>query len=202
MLTDKNIKEALRGSIAGLDIEKGIAQYNGDENAYSKVLKSYSSSVRLHLKEMENVAEDELIQYRMNIHNIKGASASIFAYGLAKIAADLEEAANKNDLSFVAERNHIFVKAAYELIDAIDKFVVISDNEVGKAIKDKPDTEMLSKLLDVCRKYNMNEVDEIMDKICKYEYESDDGLVAWLKNKTDLMSYSQVVEKLEELLEG
>ena len=201
-LTEKNVTGILLGSVVGLDIEKGIDQYEGDEKTYIKILGSYTASVRSLLDEMEKVSEDELIEYKMKVHNIKGASASIFADEISKLAADLEGAAKRNDFEFVKENNREFVKAAYELINDIDTFIVLNSNDTEKTVRDKPDTELLSKLLIVCREYNMNEVDDIMDQICKFEYESDDGLVAWLKSKTDLMSYSQVVEKLEEILNG
>ena len=46
----------------------------------------------------------------------------------------------------------------------------------------------------------MSQADEIMEKIDAYQYESDDGLAIWLREKVNLMSYSQVVEKLTDIL--
>jgi len=47
----------------------------------------------------------------------------------------------------------------------------------------------------------MNNAEEIMEKIDAYRYESDDGLASWLSDKVNLMSYTQIVEKLTEILD-
>ena len=45
-------------------------------------------------------------------------------------------------------------------------------------------------------------VTAIMAKINAYRYESDDGLVVWLQEKADMMSFSEIVEKLGTEVEG
>jgi hypothetical protein len=41
-------------------------------------------------------------------------------------------------------------------------------------------------------------VDTAMAEIEEYHYEADDGLVEWLREKTDMMKYSQIIKKLSE----
>jgi len=42
----------------------------------------------------------------------------------------------------------------------------------------------------------MNDVDSLMSEIEQFQYESDNDLVKWLREKVDMMQYKQITEKL------
>jgi hypothetical protein len=52
-----------------------------------------------------------------------------------------------------------------------------------KPKKDKPDSELLHKLIDVCEAYGMDEADEVMNLLNEYEYENESAFsvtVQWV----------------------
>jgi len=196
-----NKSKLLSTDILGLNIIKGLEQYGGDEKSYLAVLRSYASSVRSVLAEIEVVTEGKLSEYKTKVHGIKGTSSSIFANEVSKLAADLEHAAAKNDFGFIKKHNKAFLKATGKLLGEIDKLLHVIDSEKPKKLKDKPSTKVLGELLAACKEFSIDKVDKAMEKIDQYQYESDDGLTVWLREKVNLMSYPEIVDKLTEMLD-
>jgi hypothetical protein len=197
-----NFKQAtldiLDKGIPGLDIPKGLERYEGDEEVYQKVLRSYSGSVRALLDAIKTADSETLNTYRIKVHGIKGASYDMFAESLGKKAEALENAASNGDLSFINQHNPLFHEAANKLLDDIDRMVLAIGKLNPKPKKDKPDSQLLSKLAEACKNFYMREVDLTMTEIEKYQYEADDGLAEWLRKKVDMMNYDQIIEKLTE----
>ena len=191
----------LNKDVPGLNIIKGLNLYGGNDKSYLPILRSYTAGVRSVLADIENIAEDKLSEYKTKVHGIKGTSKSIFADHIGKLAEDLEHAAASNDFEYVSKYNKPFHEAAEKLLDNIDALLLEIDSENPKKEKDKPSTDMLGELLAACKVFNIDNVDGIMEKIEQYKYDADDGLVAWLREKADLMSYTEIVEKLTKILD-
>ena len=71
------------------------------------------------------------------------------------------------------------------------------DVKTAKPVKEKPDAEVLAKLLHACEIYDMDGVDAAMAEIEKYGYEADEGLAAWLRERTDVTDFEAVARKLK-----
>jgi CheY-like chemotaxis protein len=182
--------------IADLDIAKGIGRYNGDEKVYLDILRSYARSTRATLGLIETVAEDNIADYKIRVHGIKGASYDIFAEKIGKEAEILEHAANDSNLSLILERNPAFLVAAGKLLDNIDDALASIDDKSSRPKKDKPDNELLSKLLAACNVYDMDGADAAMTEIEEYQYTADDGLAVWLRENIDVTNFGQIAERL------
>ncbi|MCL2231484.1 MAG: response regulator [Treponema sp.] len=183
-------------TINGLDIARGLDRYEGDEEVYLKVLRSYVTSVRSMLDEIETVSEDTLAGYKIRVHGIKGTSLDFFAGETGKTALALEKAALSGDYDYVKEHNPAFLENTWKLIYDLEEMLAGLDMENPKPRKDKPDSEVLAKLLDACMAYDIDEADTAMAEIGRYQYESDDGLADWLKANLDRMDFKQIVERL------
>ena len=186
----------LKKNINGLDIAKGLERYEGDEQTYLKVLRSYVVSVRSMLEEIEEAKEDALADYKIKVHGIKGTSFDFFAEETGKKALALEKAALAGDFNYIQEHHPAFLETAWELISELEEMLAYLDAENPKPKKDKPDREILLKLLAACEAYDIDEADAAMAEIEKYQYESDDGLADWLKENLDRMDFKQIVERL------
>jgi hypothetical protein len=157
--------------IDGLDIAKGIERYHGDENAYLNILSTYAKGVRSMLGAIETVTDDGVTDYKIKVHGIKGASYDIFADQIGKEAEILEFAANEGNLGLIRARNPAFLEAAGKFIDSIeDVLSLFVEDESQKPKKDKPDRELLSKLLEACKDHDMGKTDRIMMEIEEYQY--------------------------------
>jgi len=184
--------------ITGLDIAKGLKKYNGDEEIYLKILRSYAVSTRSILSAIDLVGADNLADYKLKVHSMKGTSLDIFADQIGNAAARLEQAAKDGDLSYISEHNPAFLEDAWKVIRDLDAMLLEISAENPKPKRDKPDKKWLLKLLDACSDYDMDGVEAAMAEIEKYQYASDGNLVDWLRNNADMMNFSQIVKKLSD----
>jgi len=185
--------------ITGLNIAKGLELYEGDEETYLRVLRTYVKDIRSMLSLIETNGGAELEGYERAAHSIKGMSRSIFAEQIGEDAAMLEKAAKENDLGYMNKHNSAFLEAVRKLVSELDDVISAIDTENPKPKKEKPDPELLVKLRLACKAYSMDGVDAAMDEIEKYEYTSDNGLAEWLRDKIDKMNFGQIIEKLTDL---
>ena len=107
--------------ISGLDAEDGIELFNGDENSYIEVLRSYAENMPPLLESLKEVKENNLADYAIAVHGIKGASRGICANTLGRVAETLEKAAKAGDYDFVAFHNKAFLETAWKLVSEIDE---------------------------------------------------------------------------------
>jgi len=185
--------------IDGLDMLKGVERYGGDHKLYLKVLRSFTTNIASMLASTENIDKNTLVDYEIKIHGIKGASFDIFAEKIAEEARTLEHAAKDGDLEYISKNDKIFRKKMQKFIGDIEAMISIIDAENPKPKKDKPDTEVLTKLLTACKAYSMDGADEAVAEIEKYQYTADNGLSDWLCERVGLMDFRQIIEKLSDI---
>ena len=182
--------------VPGLDMIKGVKRFIDDEDAYIHVLRTFSVNTRNLLAFFDSVTKDDIVEYETKVHSMRGSSASICADSLASKATALENAAIERDWDYILEHNKPFTDEIRALVTGLENLMIALDSQSQKPKKDKPDPEVLKKLKTACDNYDMDDVDDAMDEITSYMYESDDGLVAWLQENIELMNFSEVVERL------
>jgi HPt (histidine-containing phosphotransfer) domain-containing protein len=148
--------------INGLDIARGLERYDGDEEAYIKILRSYAANVRSLLMSMEPVAtlgEDDtkkLDNFKKTAHAIKGTSYYILAEQVGKQAEALEKASSAGDVLYMKDNTPTFLDTAWKLIGDLDELISAYDFNNPKIVKNEPDKELLSRILDACRRFDMD----------------------------------------------
>ena len=190
--------------IEGLDIEKGLERYECDEKIYLRILRTFAASVRSKLGEMEKISKPSLNaenigNYRIMVHGIKGVSLGIYAMNTGTIAGNLEDAAAAGNLNYINEYNEMFMNETLELISAIEAMLLSLAPENQKPIKDKPDSQALLNLKTACEKYDIDKADNTMEEIEKYQYDSGSDLVGWLRENLDKMDFTAIAKKLSDL---
>ncbi|MCL1836132.1 MAG: ATP-binding protein [Treponema sp.] len=185
--------------IHGLDIGRGIERFSGDEESFLQVLQSYANNTPPLLEKIVSVNKDNLSEYAVTVHGIKGASNGICAEAVGAKAEALEKAAKDGDISYVMAYNVDFMDSAKKLIKDITGMLEDIARENPKPKKEKPDSEALGRLLAACDAYNMDGVDAAMEEIECYEYESDGGLSVWLRENVNQMNFAQITERLSAL---
>ena len=189
-------------NIPGLDTGRGLERFGGDEESYLQVLRSYAAHTRPLLESARKVNQDNLADYAVTVHGIKGSSRGICAETAGGQAEALEKAAREGNYDFVAANNSSFIEGVEELIKALEETFRQMAADSPKLQKDKPDIQVLSKLLAACEAYDMDGVDAAMEEIENCEYKSDEGLAAWLRENVDLMNFAQIREKLSVMVES
>jgi HPt (histidine-containing phosphotransfer) domain-containing protein len=180
--------------ISGLDIDQGLRRFGGDIESYLKVLRSFTVNTVPLLEIIKSA--DDLENYAVTIHGIKGSGRGICAEPLADMAEALEQAAKAGDAEFIRANNSVFLESAVKLIGSLETMLGKMDNENPKPKKARPDGEVLQKLLAACEKYQMDAVDAAMAELENYAYESGGELIGWLRENVDKMNFTEIKERL------
>jgi signal transduction histidine kinase/DNA-binding response OmpR family regulator/PAS domain-containing protein/HPt (histidine-containing phosphotransfer) domain-containing protein len=189
-------RRALSKGISGLDIEKGMERFSGDEEAYFSVLKSFVANTPPLLESVKGVSKENLADYAIILHGIKGASRGIGAFEFSDIAQVLEKAAKADDYEFIRSHSASFLAAAWKLISEMDDMIMKVYNDNPKPKKEKPDAETLTRLLSACVSYEMDSVDTALTELECFEYESGGELVSWLRENVEDMNFAQIIARL------
>jgi len=195
-LTENNdvLNKLRAGKIEGLNIPAGLERYHNDPNEYIAILRSFVSSVRSVLGTVETVDENNLYDYKIVVHGIKGAGFDIFAEHVGTIYKDLEQAADDNNIEFIKQKNPEAVESARKIISDIEEFLHDITGDTEKPDRDRIDSKVLLKLMEACSVYDMDNVDATMTEIETYSYTYDKKLVEELREYVDLMNYVKITE--------
>ena len=186
-------------NITGVDAEKGLALYGGDQNIYIAVLRSFVSNVKNVIDKLRYVSGETLGDYAVNVHGLKGICAGIGAEETRQAAFMLEKAAKSGDLAGVLTENEALLNETEELVSAIQGwFDNQEEKRSGKLLLPCPDVKLLSRLRECCEAYNMSGADKIMDELEAADYETDAPLVTWLRERIDESDFSSIAERLSE----
>ncbi|MCL1931618.1 MAG: ATP-binding protein, partial [Treponema sp.] len=183
--------------VTGIDFAQGIERYNG-EAAYMDILRSWRKHTPALLEKMKELSRENLPEYSITVHGLKGSSYGIFANDIGKMAQELEGYAKAGDFASVEAKNADFIKMTeatlQELGDLLEKV------NVKKGIKPKiamPDTTLLSRLLEAAKRYKSTVMEEILEELEAYSYESGGELVLWLREQIDNLEYDAICSRLE-----
>ena len=113
----------MKFNIPGIDAKKGLDLYDGDEEIYILVLRSFAKNVPTSLDKLRNISAETLPNYLIGIHGFKGTSANIGAEDAREKAKVLEAMAKSGDLAGVQARNDAFLKEADTLIADINAWL-------------------------------------------------------------------------------
>jgi signal transduction histidine kinase/DNA-binding NarL/FixJ family response regulator len=179
--------------IPGIDLAEGISRYGSEE--------SYLEIVRIFCTQTEAAAEKlldrrNLNDYTVTVHGLKGSLFGICAAELGNRAAALEKAARDGNSAELEEGTSGFLKELEELISVLKVFLKKSV-KAPKGRKEKPESELLARLLAAARNYNNNLMLECLGALEEWDYVSGGSLVSWIREKADEYDYGAIVERLE-----
>jgi hypothetical protein len=184
-------------TVAGIDIAQGVERYNG-EAAYLDILRSWCRHTPALLERMKNLSRENLPEYSITVHGLKGSSYGIFANDIGKMAQELEAFAKAGDFESVEARNADFIRMTESELRELE--ALLEKANVGKGIKPKmplPDTTLLSRLLAAAKRYKSTIMEEILEELESFEYESGGELVVWLREQIDNLEYDAICSRLE-----
>jgi CheY-like chemotaxis protein/HPt (histidine-containing phosphotransfer) domain-containing protein len=198
-------EEALLSEILidGLDITTGITRY-GKEDKYLKVLRSYILHTPKLLENLKASARSSLSDYAISVHGLKGSSYGISANVIGDIAFKLEKMAKEGNTESFAETHLYLVEKTEKLINDIT--AAIEKLNLNKVVQNKPklpkpNPTILTKLLEVARRGKTSQMEEQIMELEKYEYETEQEIVSYLREKLENFDYDLITKKLESILE-
>jgi CheY-like chemotaxis protein/HPt (histidine-containing phosphotransfer) domain-containing protein len=185
--------------IPGLDIGKGLKRFNNDNDSYLEILHSFIVNIPPLLATTGKVDKENLANYTITVHGIKSSLRGIGAEALGNKAEALEKAAKENDYDFIIANNTAFIAEANKLVDDLNDMLQKMSPKTTKPKKNKPDSEALGKLLTACQALDIDKADAVMAELNAWDYESDDGLVAWLSENLSQLNFVPITEKLSKI---
>ena len=182
--------------IAGFDISKGLSLCGGDMELYVSILRSYVANTPEVIDKLRHVTKDDLPTFAINVHGLKGSSGNIGAESVREKARILEEAAKEGDLTLVMADKETLLEEATGLIAAIKEWLSKNATQDEKPCLSSPDITLLGQLRGYCEEFNMNGVDETMDKLEEACYDDGNDLVAWLREKVNTSDFNAICERI------
>lgn len=146
-------KQEEEWSIPGIDIAKALSYIGGSRELYISLLQTYLDGSEERIRKLEECKnKEDIFNYDITIHGLKGISASIGADSMAVAAAGLEEACKDPQTAMTyIQMNHDQVVSRYrELLEQIKKWLANIETD-GKIEKEAVTniTEMLTIISDL-----------------------------------------------------
>jgi CheY-like chemotaxis protein/HPt (histidine-containing phosphotransfer) domain-containing protein len=190
--------------IGGVDIAAGMKRFNDDAAIYLNVVKSFLQNMPKFLATLRGVTESTLSEYAVTVHGVKGSCYGICADEAGHMAEALEIAAKSGDFQRVMVGNETFIGKVEALLQQLDTLSRSADAVGRKAdgsknLRVSPDGSLLAKMLEASQAYDIDAMQNAMDELERYQYESGGELIAWLKEKLVNFGYDEISEKLEEI---
>jgi CheY-like chemotaxis protein len=182
--------------IDGMDLQKGLDRFGGDQESYTGVLKSYIQNTPPLLEQLKDCTAETLPAYAIVVHGIKSSSYGIGAQTAGALAEALENASKAGDFAFVQENNREFLRKAEELIAGLSS--LLQSMEGTKPQKAEPDKTVLAALLEACKLMDIKAVDKAMEELESFSYDSGSDLVEWLRNQVNMSGFMEIEERLEQ----
>lgn len=117
---------ALSLNIPGVNTEKALNKLGGKTELYNKMLKLFCKDTDERLPKTTLPNPDNMPEFVRHVHSFKSSLASIGAFEISSLAAQLEAAGKNEDLEFIEENLAIFTKQMMELADNIK--IVLENN--------------------------------------------------------------------------
>jgi signal transduction histidine kinase/DNA-binding response OmpR family regulator/ABC-type amino acid transport substrate-binding protein len=181
--------------IDGLDIDKGVERFSGDKTAYIQVLRSYAANTRPLIHKMaEYLLAENLRDYAIAAHGIKGSSYGICANEIGKAAEELEIAAKSGNIEAVENLHSPFGRIAETLLDNISSLIASIDAAEKKPSAISPDPALLEELHEACREYDIGRIKNVMAQLESFKYKVGGKIVVWLRSQIDTMNIEEIYD--------
>ncbi len=206
IIQEKSVKEH-NISIEGLDTNYGLSMIGGELRDYNDVLNAFFIDGLHKIEKISSIdLEKDLDNYRIEIHALKSAAASIGAKDISHEAKLLEEAAMKQDFNYLSMNAKEFISQFSKVLYAIRGYLSQQNQESkeGRAEGDTAlllanfkkieealstlDIDLFEEALESCKDYTwrgsiediLNNINELVEA---FEYYNARPLVQDLKNE-------------------
>ena len=123
MPKEEKKEEPLKNNIPGVNMDYGLNLYDGDIEMYATVLRSFVTNTPAVTDILKNATKENLPNYIINVHGLKGMSAAIAASETSERAKKLEFMSKAGDLSGVLSENEDFLKQVAILVADVQSWL-------------------------------------------------------------------------------
>jgi CheY-like chemotaxis protein/HPt (histidine-containing phosphotransfer) domain-containing protein len=181
--------------IPEIDVAAAVAEY-GAGSVYLGILRSYLRHTPELLDRLKSPDAENLGEYAVAVHGLKGSSRGIFAGAISDRAQELEDLAKAGDLEGVLAKNGAFTAAVEGLLGRLDAFITAQS---GESRAERPrargiDGETLRRLAKAAAGYATAEMEAAAAELAASDYEdgADAELVRRLAELAENLEYEEV----------
>ena len=131
-----DLKQSSDVEIQGLNVQKGIAQCGMCMENYMEVLKLVVRDGNKFIQNIDGTIGGNMVNYKIEVHGIKGMLFNIGADECGDLAKELENAASDKNSTYIRKNHGEFISRFRHLIDAINKYLT----ENGIMTENRDDT--------------------------------------------------------------
>jgi len=178
----------------GVNARAGYACYG--EKTYLDALHSYYAHVPALLEKLRRV--DDLGEYLVAAHGLKGASYGIRADSLGRQAGALERAAQIGDARFIEANNDLLIATVENALRKLGAYLSAFERKMdAKPMAREPSPALLRELAVASRRCRTGEVENILDRLELYRYENGGFFfVKWLREQANNLEYGAIWKRL------
>jgi len=115
--------------IPGVNAILGLSLYEDDMDMYLAILQSFADNAPEEIEKLRDVTEENLPEYAIDIHTIKGISSTIGAESISERAKEMERMAKESDLSGILEVNEEFINDTETLVAGVKEWLAKNSPE-------------------------------------------------------------------------
>ena len=112
------------------------------------------------------------------------------------LAKELEKRSLAEDLGFIRENTDGFVNMIEELLKGLGELLEAVDDKTEKPLRDRPDPDVLGKILIAAEKYDIRNLEEGIAALEEYVYQEEGELVSWLREQCNDLEFTAIQERL------
>ncbi len=202
---EQEVQQTTDIKIAGIDTALGLSRIGGDFESYINILNMYYKDG---IKRMPTLHEyfdnQQYNEYRVEVHALKSASASIGALEVSDKARMLEDACIKEDWQYLHQHSTNFCEKFNELVENIREALkehITEQEQEGKPTGEQAFlTESLTSLKEALDNVDINECDQLLDQLLTYSWdEKIHTNILTIKDFVAVYEYDEAIEFIEKL---
>lgn len=194
--------------IPKVDTALGVARIGGDFDTYLDILNMYyKDGLKRSASILKFYQEKQLESYKIEVHALKSASASIGALEISESARALEEAAIQEDWVCINRETGKFLADFEELLEQIRVATLPFHVEEDQGDKEPGDPgffqEGLAKLEEALDLVDISLCDQLLEGLYQFSWPQDQaGKLTQIKEFISSYEYDEATELIQEMREG
>jgi CheY-like chemotaxis protein len=182
--------------IDGFDSNTGLDMVKGDIESWLEVVRSFVSHTPSLLRFMQNLSRENLPEFTIKVHGIKGACYGLGAAAVGKAAEELERRGRAGDFDFVRTHVGSFIARTGKLLEDLRSLLMKAEDEDQRSRKPVPDRDILAAVREAAAAYDMESLEAAVSTLEQYRYETEQDLVLWLREQCNISEFAAIQERL------
>ncbi len=165
----KKKKETFFEEIPGLDMYEAM-QHNPNRESFQQMLDIYYETIPAKADNIEMYEkEEQLHDFTIQVHALKSASRLVGATVVSKLAADLEEAGNRQDIETIHKDTALLLSLYRKYRDYLKPYITVLPESVKSDIAPNLLMEQLLDIKEAMENFDLEYADTVIEKLKEVE---------------------------------